>query len=389
MRVLIAPDSFKESLSARDAAEAMARGVQRWADASGMDVEIDVCPVADGGEGTVDAVCTDARAERRSSRVTGPLGAGVDAPWAVLSGDDGELTGVIETASCAGMMLVSRDRRDPTRTTTRGLGELLVEAAREGCQRVLVGLGSSSTTDGGIGVATALGWRFLDADGDEIAPTGGGLLHLARVEPPDEELVSGDVEVIALCDVDNPLLGEHGSAHTFARQKGASDAQIEELERGLENLVRCIGKAGVECDLSAPGAGAAGGLGFGLRTFAGAVLAPGAARILDVLGFDERLASADLLLTGEGRLDATTLRGKVVHEVAKRAAAAGVLVIAIVGTTEGEIEEVGRMMVEAGAPMARIQRLIDRANSAVDAHARAGELLEECAAEVLRSFVNG
>jgi glycerate 2-kinase len=387
MRVLIVPDSFKESLSARDAAEAMARGVRRWADESGMKVEIDLCPVADGGEGTVDAVCADARAEQRSARVTGPLGEQVEAAWAVLEGSDGAKTGVIETASCAGMMLVPRGRRDPTRTTTRGLGELLVEAVRADCQSVLVGLGSSSTTDGGIGVATALGWRFLDADGDEIAPTGGGLLHLARVLPPNAPTLGS--EVIALCDVDNPLLGEHGSARVFARQKGASDAQIEELERGLAKLVRCLREAGVECDPTAPGAGAAGGLGFGLWTFAGATLAPGARTILDVVGFGERLARADVVITGEGRLDATTLRGKAVFEVARRGREAGVPVIALVGTTEEGPEEVQRIMEEAGAPLVNLERIIDRADDVEDAHARAGELLEECAAEVLRSFVSG
>lgn len=389
MRVLIAPDSFKESLSAYDAAAAMARGVHGWADTAGSNAEIDLCPLADGGEGTVDAICADSQTERRCTRVTGPLGERVDAPWAVLDDRSGDRIGVIETASCAGMMLVPSDQRDPTRTTTRGLGELLVEAAQHGCKRLLVGLGSSSTTDGGVGIAAALGWKFLDARGVEIEPTGGGLRGLARVERPERTAYERAVEVVALWDVDNPLLGEHGTARTFARQKGARDTQIEELERGLEILVRCLRDVGVECDPEFPGTGSAGGLGFGLRTFAGATLAPGGEMIMDLLRFDERVGRADLVLTGEGKLDATTLRGKVVHEVARRAKDAGVPAMAIVGATEGEIDHAQSMMDAAGAPLARIERILDRAHDAEDALTRVRDLLEACAAEAIRSFVNG
>lgn len=386
VRVLIAPDSFKESLSGVEVCAAMRAGAERWGRERGVGVEIDACPVADGGEGTVAAVAgAHPSAEVLRSRVTGPLGEQVEAAWAKFEGEDGERTGVVETASCAGLMLVAKDRRDPTKTTTRGLGELIRIAAESGCTRVLVGLGSSATTDGGIGVGTALGWRFLDAQGAPIEPTGGGLLHLARVVPPITRIAA---RVVALCDVDNPLLGPAGTARVFARQKGATEAQIELLEKALERLVRCCVEAGIECDPSFPGAGAgaAGGLGFGLRTFAGAELARGAPTILDALGFDARAARADVVMTGEGRLDATSLRGKAVYEVARRAARCGKPTIALVGTTEGSTTVTMDRMATAGAPLAGIVRLIDLARNDADAIGRAGMLLEEATVRGLSAW---
>ena len=322
MRVCVAPDSFKGSLSAPAAAGAMARGVLSAGARACVRVELDEAPVADGGEGTVEAFTAAAgeSADRRESVVTGPTGRRVRAGWVVLreAGEhDRRAAGsaVVETASAAGIGLLSEHERDPTRTTTRGLGELIAEAARSGVGRVVVGLGSSGTTDGGIGVGAALGWRFLDAAGAEVEPTGGGLMRIARVVPPTGGLVGERVRVEAMCDVENPLLGERGSAAVFGPQKGASAGQVRELERGLRNLVERCRAAGVRVDPEEAGAGSAGGLGFGLRAFAGAVLRPGFAVVAEAVGLAERVGRADVVLTGEGRVDETTLGGKVVAGV--------------------------------------------------------------------------
>ncbi len=318
MKVLAAPDSFKESLSAVDVADAMARGVRSTVPAAA----VDRCPLGDGGEGTVDALVAATGGEIRRSRVQGPLpGERVDAKWGVLA--DGR-TAVIEMAEAAGLARVPPDRRDPTRTTTYGVGELIRAALDEGVDQILIGIGGSATTDGGAGLAQALGVRFPGVD---VPATGGVLDRIPSVDTRGRDRRLETTPVVVACDVTNPLLGADGAASVYGPQKGATPTQVRTLDEGLRRLSTAVPWA----DPSSPGAGAAGGLGFGLVAFCGARLARGIDRVLDAVGFARRLAGCDLVLTGEGRLDAQSLRGKVCSGVARAAAEAGVPVHAIAG----------------------------------------------------------
>ena len=317
MRVLCAPNSFKETLSAPAAAAALAEGLRR----AGPGHEAVVCPVADGGEGTLEVLAgaLGARIHRRT--VTGPLGEPVEGRFALSS--DG--TGIVPLADASGLVLVPPESRDPRRTTTRGTGELIGAAVAAGTRQVIVCLGGSATVDGGCGIAQALGGRFFDSAGAPIeAPlSGGSLQRVARYEPPRDPLP----EIVACCDVTNPLLGADGAAAVYAPQKGATPEQVEDLERALAHLAEVGGG-----DPGQPGAGSAGGAGWGLSALLGARLAPGSELVLDTSAFDERLRGCDLVLTGEGRLDAQTRWGKAPYVVARRAEARGIPTVAIVGS---------------------------------------------------------
>jgi len=321
MRIVIAPDSFKESLTAPEAAAAIAAGVRDVA----PDAGVDLCPMADGGEGTVEALVAATDGQRRTTTVTGPLGAPVEARWGVLG--DGE-TAAIEMAEAAGLHLVPRDRRDPTKTTTRGVGELIRAALDAGCRRLIIGIGGSATTDGGAGMAQALGVRFLDRAGRiiETPLSGGALDEIERIDLADRDGRLAAAEVRVACDVTNPLTGPRGAAAIYGPQKGATPEQVKQLDRNLAHLARLVA---TEADQ--PGAGAAGGLGFGLVAFADARLERGVELVLDAVRFDDRLADADLVLTGEGKLDGQSIEGKTCLGVAQRAAGHGVKTIALVG----------------------------------------------------------
>lgn len=339
MKVVCAPDSFKECLSATEVATAMAVGVRR----AMPDAEVDICPVADGGEGTVDALVTALRGEFRQSPVTGPCGEPVIARWGLVQAG----TAVLEMASAAGLPLVPDDRRDPRRTSTFGVGELMLEACRAGARRLLVGLGGSATIDGGCGMAQALGWRFIDARGGTlVAPLcGGDLLSIAHIEPAGTDRGLGSVQVTAACDVEAPLLGPAGAAAVFGPQKGADTEAIAELESGLTHLSRIVQR---DLGLDMAGrdvagheyGGAAGGLGAGLAVFAGARLESGIERVLQTSDFATRIRGADLCLTGEGRIDGQTLAGKACLGVARAAAACGVPTVALVGAAGRDADAV-------------------------------------------------
>lgn len=319
MKVVVAPDAFKGSLTAVEAAAALAEGLR----AALPDAEVLEVPVADGGEGTVATLVAATGGTLERATVTGPLGEPVEAEWGVLG--DG-VTAVIEMAQASGLTLVPPERRDPTRTTTRGTGELIRLAVERGCQRVLVGLGGSATCDGGAGMAQALGARLLDARGNELGPGGGALLGLERIvgELPQ-------VSVVAACDVDNPLTGPQGAAAVYGPQKGATPEQVALLERALARFAEVVRRdLRVEVE-TVPGAGAAGGLGAGLLAFLDASLQPGAALVLEAVGFEERIAGAELVVTGEGRLDAQTLHAKAPHGVLLMAQVAGVRAVAVGG----------------------------------------------------------
>lgn len=294
-------------------------------------------PLADGGEGTTRALVRAAGGELKEARVEDPLGRERSAPWGLLP--DGRA--VVEVAAASGYSLLRPDQRDPARTSSRGTGQLMAAAFAAGCPELIVGLGGSATNDGGAGIASALGVRFLDAQGQELPPGGLALARLARIELPEGSLAArlraGELRVVAACDVDNPLCGPRGASRTYGPQKGASPALVEELDAALSRLEEIVRRdLGLEVG-ETPGAGAAGGIGAGLLAFCGAELRRGAPLILDAVGFSEHLAGARLVITGEGQLDAQTLHGKLPLEIARRAA--GLPVVGVAGRVEPSARE--------------------------------------------------
>ena len=331
-KILLVPDSFKGTLSSRQVCQVMAGQLRRFF----PQAQVKSIPVADGGEGSVEAFLAAAGGERRTRTVTGPFGEPVEAFYGILG--DGR-TAVIEMAACAGLPL-AEGRLNPERATTYGVGELLLAAKEDGCTKAILGLGGSCTNDGGAGAAAALGAKFTRADGAAFVPTGGTLGEIAALDvSPVAQALQG-MELTAMCDIDNPLYGEAGAAAVFAPQKGADAAMVARLDAGLRHLgqvsARCLGR-----DFShLPGAGAAGGLGFGMAAFCGAQLRMGIDAVLDAVGFDSLLPGTDVVFTGEGKIDSQSARGKVVSGVAVRCRKAGVPVVAVVGQIGQGFEEI-------------------------------------------------
>ncbi|WP_437053818.1 glycerate kinase [Streptomyces sp. enrichment culture] len=380
-RVVVAPSGFKESLSARAAADAIAAGVRRVLPAAG----IDVIPLVDGGEGTATALAAATGGRLVALAATGPVGDRVGTHFALLGprGTAAVDTAVVEMAAVAGLALVPRALRDPGATTTYGVGELIRAALDTGVRRVLVGCGDSGTSDGGAGALQALGARLLDADGFELPPGGRELVRLARVDPAGLDPRLKDTELLVACNPFNVLCGERGVARVFGPQKGATPAQVEELSAGLENwarvLVRDLGVVGTDLR-HGPGTGASGGLGAGLAAV-GARLLPRFDVLLGHLDLDARLARADLVLTAEGALDHQTPRGKVPAEVARRAKLHGRPVLALAGTLGEGAHDVPGVDACHGimpAPMALSDALV-----------RAAELLTDATERALRMILLG
>ncbi|MGL4315948.1 MAG: glycerate kinase [Pseudomonas sp.] len=325
MKIVIAPDSFKESLDAAAVATAIAAGWRAvWPQA-----ELLCRPMADGGEGTLDAVLAARAGERRSCRVSGPLGEPVEAGWGWLAD---ERTAVIEMAAASGLHLVPAGRRDVLRASTRGTGELIVAALEAGAQRIILGLGGSATNDAGSGLLRALGGELLDAAGQALEEGGVALAGLAelRLQRLDPRLAG--VEFQVACDVDNPLCGAHGAARVFGPQKGASTQQVAQLDTALSHFADCCAQQLGRDQRNFPGSGAAGGLGFAARTFLAASFRPGVELVAELNGLEQAIIGADLVITGEGRLDAQTLHGKTPLGVARIARRHGVPVIALAGS---------------------------------------------------------
>jgi len=314
MNVLLCPDSFKDALSAQDAATAMARGVQRAA----PEAHIQVCPLADGGEGSLDALIAATGAERRQLNVQDALGRPRQAAWGWLSD---QRTAFIELAEASGLQHLAADERNALHTSTFGVGELLLAALDQGAEKALLLLGGSATNDGGAGMLQALGARFLDQHGEPLPPGGAALNQLASLELDglDPRLAKFSLE--AAVDVDNPLLGERGASAVFGPQKGASPEEVEQLDRALGHFADISAHALSDDYRMLPGVGAAGGMGFAAKAFLNATLKPGIEMIMQQAGMASLLARADLVITGEGRLDGQSLSGKTpigVSRAAKR-----------------------------------------------------------------------
>jgi len=379
LRIVAAPNALKGSLTAIEAAEAISIGARR---ALGSDAEIILAPVSDGGDGLIDvieeALREDLGAERRRSRVSGPLGSPVEAEWLVSS--DGEIA-VVEMAAASGMALLSPRELDPMRASTLGTGELVAEALEAGARRVMVGLGGSATVDCGTGAAKALGVRFMDTEGVELPPCGESLVKIARVDTSGllGPLAAGAACVEALFDASNTLLGPSGAARVYAPQKGASPDEVELLETGMRNIADVIERDfGIDAR-NMPGAGAAGGLGAGLVAFAGARLGPGAEAVFGIIGLEEKMKGADLVITAEGRLDSQSAYGKAPGAVARLAKRLGISCIALAGEVSISEEELATLGI------AKAHSIRPDGMPLEDSMQRSRELIQSAVERALRS----
>lgn len=323
MRILVAPDKYKGTLSARAVAESIASGIRKAL----PDAQIDICPAADGGDGTAETLADALGGRMVAATVTGPLGDPVRTRFAVIH----KTTGVIEMASASGIALLGDRPLRPTEACTYGTGELIGAALEAGCTELIVGIGGSATTDGGAGMAAALGARLVDDKGDLLGPGGGELCRLAAIDISSMNPGAVAAQVMVACDVTSTLLGPGGAARTYAPQKGATLGEVEQLERCLWRYAEIVERdLGIDVR-DIPGSGAAGGLGAGLVAFLDAELRPGVEIVLEALDFDRRLDGVDLVITGEGTIDAQSASGKTPVGVARAAKRRGLPVIAIAG----------------------------------------------------------
>jgi glycerate kinase len=371
MKIVIAPQGFKGGISGLEAAEAIARGVI----AAVPGAETVLAPVADGGDGTLNALVDATGGQVFTSTVTGPLSQPLEAQWGVMG--DGR-TAVIEMARASGLALVPQRHRNPKITTTLGTGEILKEALDKGFTRIIVGLGGSATNDGGTGMATALGVKFLDAEGRPLHPGGAALARLARIDVSGLHPKLGETSVIAATDVTNPLCGPQGASAIFGPQKGATEDVVRELDAALANFARIVVRDVGRDVAEQPGAGAAGGLGAGLMAFAGAQLQSGIDMICQVLDFDSNLEGADLVITGEGRADRSTIFNKAPVGVARHARAHGVPTVLLAGSLGPGYEE----LYDHG--IASVMCIADRPMTFEQSLTRTGELLESAAERAMR-----
>ena len=346
MKVVIAIDSLKGSLSSIEAGNAAADGVQ----AAMPDATVVVKPLADGGEGTTDALIEGMGGEKVTLQVTGPLGEAVEAYYGWITGQQ---MAVLEMAAAAGITLLPDGKGDPMRASTRGVGEMILDALDRGCRNFLIGIGGSATNDGGIGMLQALGFRFLDADGETVGEGAQALGNVVQVDcaGADPRLVSCQFRIA--CDVTNPLCGRNGATYVFGPQKGVTEEMKQPLDAALARDGQAVVKAIGTDYMQEPGTGAAGGLGFAFRSFLKAELTPGIELILDAVGLEQELTDADYAITGEGKLDFQTAMGKAPVGVAKLAKKHGVRVLAFAGSVTKEARACNAAGIDAFFPIVR------------------------------------
>jgi len=327
-KTVLIPDSFKGTLSSKEICNILAKSINKHF----PECQIISIPVADGGEGSVDCFLTALGGEKIYETVKNPYFEDMQSFYGIIN--NGE-TAVIEMASCAGLPLVE-DRKDPRKTSTYGVGQLILAAANRGCKKIIVGLGGSSTNDGGTGAAAAIGVKFYNKWGNEFIPVGGTLKNIEKIDISNRSKIIENVEIVTMCDIDNPMYGHTGAAYIFGPQKGASKEVVAELDNGLISLCEYI-KKDIGIDLKdVPGGGAAGAMGAGMIAFFNSKLQMGIETVLDTVNFNDVISDADMIFTGEGKIDAQSLRGKVVIGVAKRAKSKDVPVTVIVGGADDE-----------------------------------------------------
>ena len=376
LRIIVAPQAFKQSLSARAAAVAIQNGVLRAV----PDAETTLIPVADGGDGTLAALIDTTGGRYLTQEVTGPLGDPIAARWGVMG--DGE-TAVIEMALASGLALIADHHRNPRTATTYGTGQLMRAALDAGYTRIIVGLGGSATNDGGTGMASALGARFLDASGDALPPGGAALNSLASIDLSGLHPGIADATIIGATDVTNPLCGETGASAIFGPQKGATPEMVAELDGCLANLAGVIAsQLGVDV-LNTPGSGAAGGLGAGLIAFANCDLRSGIDMVCDALDFDDHVRDADLVITGEGRADRSTAFDKAPVGIARRSRAFGVPTLLLAGSLGDGYASLYEHGIDAVVSVAEEPATLE------DSMSRGEELLERAAERAIRLYALG
>ncbi|MBT2784851.1 MULTISPECIES: glycerate kinase [unclassified Halomonas] len=375
MNVLLCPDSFKDALSAQDAAAAMARGVQR----AMPEAHVQVCPLADGGEGSLDALIAATGAERRQLNVHDALGRPRQAAWGWLSD---QRTAFIELAEASGLQHLEAEERNALHTSTFGVGELLLAALNQGAEKALLLLGGSATNDAGAGMLQALGARFLDQNDQPLAPGGAALSQLASLELGGLDPRLAKLSLEAAVDVDNPLLGERGASAVFGPQKGASPEEVEQLDRALGHFADISAHALGDDFRTLPGAGAAGGMGFAAKAFLNATLKPGIEMIMQQADMATLLARADLIITGEGRLDGQSLSGKTPIGVSRAAKRLHKPVIVLAGS----LGDGWQACFDEGVTAAFA--LADGPMALSDALPRTAELLEARCESLLRLWVH-
>ncbi len=343
MKIVIAIDSFKGSLGSYEAGAAAREGLLRAI----PEAEVAVYPVADGGEGTVRALSR----ELVTARVHDPLGRVIDAEYGLVN-FDGRTHAVIEMAAASGLPLLSESERDPMKTSSFGVGELISDAISRGVRDFIIGIGGSATNDGGVGMLSALGWKFLDSDGNSAAPGARGLERLAKILPSENRELS-ECKFRVACDVTNPLCGELGCSAVFSPQKGAKPSDIPRMDAWLASYAKLTRELCPSSDADFPGSGAAGGLGFALRSYLGAELESGVSLILGAVGLEAAISGADLVVTGEGRLDGQTAMGKAPAGVASLAKKHGKACVALAGSVKPEARALLELGVTAYFPILR------------------------------------
>ncbi len=375
MKIILAPDSFKGSLTSAQVIEKIEAAAMR----NFPGCEVVKFPIADGGEGTVDALVGVAKGEFRSVTVKGPLGSPVEAKYGIIHKD----TAVIEMAAADGLPLIPEKERNLLRASSFGTGQVIREALETGYRKIIIAVGGSATNDGGIGAMTALGMEFLDKEGNVLEPTGGNLASIAdyRTEGLCPELA--EAEITVMCDVDNPLIGPHGATYVYGPQKGGTEEILAVLEAGMINYADVIREKSGMAFHEMPGAGAAGGISTALVAFAGAKLRSGISVVLEASEFEKSLDGADLVVTGEGRLDTQSVRGKVIHGIGSACKPRGVPVVALVGGMTDGADAIYQFGVNS--VMVIVNGVMDLEQAIADA----GKLLEDAADRMFRMIKIG
>lgn len=370
MKVVVAIDSLKGSLTSMEAGYAISEGIRR----AEPKADVIVRPLADGGEGTVDALVCGMDGNRQSVLVTGPLGSPVNCEYGILQDTK---TAIIEMSGAAGITLVPEEKRNPLYTTTYGVGEVIKDAIVKGCRRFVVGIGGSATNDGGIGMLQALGFDFLDKDGKPIAFGAQGLEHLAAIGSDSVLPELAKCEFKIACDVNNPLCGEKGCSAVYGPQKGATPSMIMQMDKWLDNYATLAKEKFPNADPNKAGTGAAGGLGFAFLTFTNAVLESGIKIILEETSLEHYIEDADIVLTGEGRLDGQTAMGKAPIGVAKLAKKFNKPVVAFAGSVTKEATECNKNGIDAFFPILRGVVSLEEAMKPENAKANMADTTEQ------------
>ena len=374
MKIVVAPDSFKESLTAMEVAQAIERGIKKVS----FGLEVKTVPMADGGEGTVQALVDATSGSIIKSMVKDPLNRDIASFYGILG--DG-MTAVIEMAAASGLDLLQDTERNPEITTTYGTGQLMLHALEAGCKKLIIGIGGSATNDGGAGMAQALGASLLDSHGQQIKLGGGFLNELAQIDLTDLDLRVNDTEILVACDVTNPLTGPNGASIIYGPQKGADKEMVQKLDQNLGHLAQCI-ESDLEISVGhVPGAGAAGGLGAGLMAFLQAELSPGFDIISETVNLNKVVQGADLVITGEGRIDHQTQFGKTPFGVAQVAKKYNKPVIAITGSIGQGVDELYAKGIDS------VFSIVDKPMNLADAMVNAAVLLESAAERIVRLFM--